>query len=309
MRNINMVRIKLFLTAVFWGGTFIAGRVVAQNMNPFEGAFLRFFIASVFLIFIVWRREGGLPKVDFSQFISLTLLGMTGIFTYNIFFFSGLHHINAGRAASIIASNPIFISLFAAYFFKEKLSFAKIVGIMLSVSGALIVISRGNITSVFTGGIGRGEFYIFLCVVSWVSYSLIGKKVMVRLSPLVSVSYSTLFGTLALSIPAIYKGMFLHLNSFSFPSWASLFYLGFFGTVLGFIWYYEGINRIGPMKASIFINFVPISAIVLAYLILGEKISVSLLGGTLLVISGVILTNFSRFYAIRQVLYLSKNKK
>jgi drug/metabolite transporter (DMT)-like permease len=302
-----MIRIKLFLTAVLWGGTFIAGRIVAQNMNPFEGAFLRFFIASIFLVFIVWRREGGFPKVDFPQFISLAFLGMTGIFTYNIFFFSGLHHINAGRAASIIASNPIFISLFSVYFFKEKLTLAKIAGILLSVTGALIVISRGNLRSVFSGGIGMGELYIFLCVASWVSYSLLGKKVMVRLSPLASVSYSTLLGTIALSVPAIYKGLFLHIQAFSLSSWSSLFYLGFFGTVLGFIWYYQGINHIGPMKASIFINFVPISAIVLAYIILGENVSISLLGGTLLVISGVILTNFSRFYKIRYAMHFAWN--
>jgi drug/metabolite transporter (DMT)-like permease len=302
-----MIRIKLFLTAVFWGGTFIAGRIVAQNMNPFEGAFLRFLIASIFLIFIVWRREGGFPKVDFSQFISLSFLGLTGIFTYNIFFFSGLHHINAGRAASIIASNPIFISLFSAYFFKEKLTLVKITGILLSVTGALIVISRGNLASVFSGGIGIGELYIFLCVVSWVSYSLLGKKVMVRLSPLVSVSYSTFLGAMALAVPAIYKGLFWHIREFSLSLWSSLFYLGFFGTVLGFIWYYQGINHIGPMKASIFINFVPISAIALAYIILGENISLSLLGGTMLVISGVILTNFSRFYKIRRAMNFARN--
>jgi drug/metabolite transporter (DMT)-like permease len=73
--------------------------------------------------------------------------------------------------------------------------------------------------------------------------------------------------------------------------WVSMFYLGFFGTVIGFVWYYEGIKKIGPMKASLFINFVPISAVVMAFFILDEPITLSLLVGTLLVCSGVYLTN------------------
>lgn len=296
-----MIRFKLFMTAVLWGGTFIAGKVVAKNMNAFEGAFLRFLIASVFLVLITWKKEGHLPELNRSQFFSLLLLGMTGIFTYNIFFFSGLSYIKAGRAATIIAINPIFIGLLSVYFFKEKLNISKLMGIFLSVTGAIIVISKGDLRSVIAGKIGMGEFYIFMCVASWVIYSLIGKKVMVRLSPLVSVTYSTLAGTLALAIPAFYKGLCLHLPSFSFSSWTSLFYLGFFGTVIGFLWYYEGIQKIGPMKASIFINFVPISAIILAYIILDEQISISLLIGAILVISGVMLTNISRFHSSIQV--------
>jgi drug/metabolite transporter (DMT)-like permease len=73
--------------------------------------------------------------------------------------------------------------------------------------------------------------------------------------------------------------------------WVSMFYLGFFGTVIGFVWYYEGIKKIGPIKASLFINFVPISAVVMAFFILDEPITLSLFIGTLLVCSGVYLTN------------------
>jgi drug/metabolite transporter (DMT)-like permease len=61
--------------------------------------------------------------------------------------------------------------------------------------------------------------------------------------------------------------------------------------VLGFVWFYEGINHIGPTRAGLFINFVPISAILLAFLILGEPLTLSLLIGTLLVSTGVHLTN------------------
>jgi drug/metabolite transporter (DMT)-like permease len=100
-------------------------------------------------------------------------------------------------------------------------------------------------------------------------------------------------GTVLLFPAALYSGIGKEIFGYSVKDWGDLFYLGFFGTVLGFSWYYQGIKRIGPMKASVFINFVPVSAIVLAALILKEQITVSIVLGTVLVITGVYLTNAS----------------
>jgi drug/metabolite transporter (DMT)-like permease len=130
-------------------------------------------------------------------------------------------------------------------------------------------------------------------VLCWVAYSLIGKYVMGQLSPLTSVAYSAVIGTALLFLPAMYSGLGRDIFGYTAMDWMNLFYLGFFGTVLGFLWYYQGIERIGPSRASVFINFVPVSAIVLAALILRERITVSIILGTLLVITGVYLTNAS----------------
>ncbi|MGA8179645.1 MAG: DMT family transporter, partial [Desulfobacterales bacterium] len=110
-----LVYVKLTLTAVLWGGTFIAGRVVARDVGPFSAAFFRFFIASIFLVLFTCKIEGRLPALRKRQIIPVFLLGMTGVFLYNVFFFKGLKIIHAGRAAVIIAGNPIIITLFSAY--------------------------------------------------------------------------------------------------------------------------------------------------------------------------------------------------
>ena len=285
-----LIYLKLLLTAIFWGGTFVAGRSLAQNVGPFSAAFFRFAIASVFLVFLTWKIEGKLSALKKSQILPVLLLGMTGVFCYNLFFFKGLKLIEAGRAAIIIANNPIFIAIFSAVFFKEKLNAVKTAGIMISVSGAIVAISRGNLAELLQGNIGWGEFYIFLCVASWVVFSLLGKAVMSGLSPLASVTYSSLTGTIMLFIPAFREGL-TNCIHYSMSDWWNIFYLGFFGTVLGFVWFYEGINQIGPTKAGLFINFVPISAILSAYLILDEPLTISLLIGTILVTAGVYLTN------------------
>jgi drug/metabolite transporter (DMT)-like permease len=285
-----VIYFKLLLTAIFWGGTFVAGRSLAQHVGPYSAAFFRFGVASVLLVFITWKVEGKLVILRKGQVLPVILLGLTGVFLYNVFFFKGLKLIEAGRAAIIIANNPILIALFSAAIFKEKLNGTKATGIVISVTGAILAISKGDLSVILHGNLGWGEFYIFLCVASWVAFSLLGKAVMSGLSPLASVTYSSLTGTLLLIMPAYSEGL-TNCVHYSFTDWWNIFYLGFFGTVLGFVWFYEGIKKIGPTKAGLFINFVPISAILMAFLFLDEPLTFSLLVGALLVTSGVYLTN------------------
>jgi len=287
-----MMYVKLLLTAVFWGGTFIAGRQVSQNLGPFSIAFLRFAVASVFLLSLTRMREGRFPLPDRGQIIPVVLLGMTGIFTYNVLFFKGLRLIEASRAALIIATCPAFIAVTSAVLLRERVSLTKAVGVPLSVLGAVVVISKGHLSQLVTGGVGLGELFILGCVLSWVAYSLIGKVVMKRLSPLVSVSYSSLIGAAALFVPAVlFDDLASNLRHASLIDWSSIVYLAVFGTVIGFVWYYEGVKAIGPTRAGLFINFVPISAVVLAGVILHEDITLSLAIGAALVLLGVYLTN------------------
>lgn len=289
-----LTHLKLFLTALFWGGTFIAGRIVAKDVDAYNAAFLRFLIASLLLLIVVLVLEKKIPPLRPALLLPVFLLGVTGIFAYNVFFFKGLYYIHAGRASLIIATNPIFISLLSAYFFKEKLNVLKIFGILLSVTGAIVVISNGRIHNVFTGQFGMGEIYLSLCVLCWVSYSLIGKRVMRDLTPLISVFYSVLVGTVLLLGPALYHDLVPVMACMSLSAWAALSYLAFFGTVLGFIWYYQGIKAIGAARSGLYINFVPVSAIFLGSVMLDEPVTLALLVGAALVSAGVYLTNFVR---------------
>ncbi|UCC98432.1 MAG: EamA family transporter [Phycisphaerales bacterium] len=288
------IYVKLLLTALFWGGAFVAGRIVSQNIAPFSIAFLRFAIASILLLLLTRTIKGTLPKPSKSELMALVLLGMTGIFTYNVLFFKALKLIEAGRASLIIATCPVFIAVCSALLAKERMSIVKGLGVIISVCGAGVVISRGNIDEILKGSLGRGEFYILGCVLCWVAYSLVGKAVMRRLSPLVSVSYSASIGAIALFIPAVFEGLIQNLGRQSFVDWLCVFYLGVFGTVIGFVWYYQGVERLGPTRAGLFINFVPVFAILSALLILGESVTPSLAVGAALVLTGVYLTNLHR---------------
>jgi drug/metabolite transporter (DMT)-like permease len=119
----------------------------------------------------------------------------------------------------------------------------------------------------------------------------VGKTVLKTLPPLTAIFFAAVVGSLALFLPACSEGLLTNFGRYRAVDWLSIFYLGFFGTVAGFVWYYEGIQKIGPTKAGLFINFVPVSAVILAFFVLREPLTTSLLLGTLLVVTGVFLTN------------------
>ncbi|MEA1939804.1 MAG: DMT family transporter [Candidatus Caldatribacteriota bacterium] len=288
----NAVYIKLFLVALFFGSTFIAGRIMSANLPPFTSAFLRFLLASFFLVFIVIKIYGGLPRLNFSQIILVICLGITGVAGYNFFFFSGLKFIAASRASMIISLNPSIITILSILIFKDKLTKLKFTGIILSLTGALIVISHGNLQEILQGKIGLGELFILGCVICWCSFSVLGKIAMKHLKPIIAITYACLAGTLILLIPAILEGELPYFLLYNLEVWPSVFVLGFFGTALAFTWFYEGIDKIGPAQAGIFINFVPVFATTLAVLILHEKLYPSLLIGAVFVFSGVFLNNY-----------------
>lgn len=290
-RSFRWIYAKLLLTALFWGGTFIAGRIAARDVGPFSGAFLRFAVASVILVLVLGVRERESLRVPRGELPRLVLLGLFGTVFYNVFFFKGLQTVSAGRASVIVALNPAFIALCSAIFLREHLTGLRILGIALSLAGAMIVISRGDFLGLLGGGIAAGDLFILGCVGSWVAFTMVGRKTMDRLTPLAMVTWSAVVGTAGLAAMAFREGLASHATHYPVEVWLGTAYLALFGTVLGFVWFYEGVKSLGPTRAGVFINFVPASSVLLGILLLGEKLTPSLFAGLLMVTAGVYLSN------------------
>ena len=283
--------VKLVCTMVFWGGTFIAGRLLMRDWNPFSAAFARFFVASLFMLWMTMRVEGRFPRITRAQIPGVLLLGATGVFAYNFFFFSGLQTVMASRASVIIACNPVAVALASAVVFREHMSPLRALGIMLSVVGVSFVVTHGHPLTVFSGGVGAGDLLLFGAVASWSTYTIAGKIVMSGLTAFGAVTWSCLTGCLMLLPPALGAGLIGDLALLDVPHGLSVLYLAVLGTGLGFSWFYQGVKAIGASRAAVFINLVPISAIIMSWLFLGDRIDWSLLGGAALVLCGVWLTN------------------
>jgi drug/metabolite transporter (DMT)-like permease len=290
-KSLAGIYLKLAVMTAIWGGTFIAGRIVLQSLGPFEAAFCRYAIATLCLVLLTVKLEGGLPKLRRHQVIPVVLLGLSGIFAYNAFFFLGLQTTPASRASLIVTTNPTVIALCAALIFKDKLTPLKLSGIFISLIGAAIVIARGNPMAILAQGVGSGDLFLLGCVASWTVYTLIGKQVMITMSPFAATTYACLVGTPIFLIPALKEGLLQDWQTLSLTTCLCILYLACLGTVVAFCWYYEGLKAIGPAKAAIFINLVPVVAVILAALMLNEPLTPTLILGGALVVMGVSLTN------------------
>lgn len=292
--TLPLVYLKLTMVAAIWGGTFIAGRIVAQVLPPMTAATARFAIAVILLLAVVQWAEGGLPRLNRSQLAMTAALGFFGIFLYNLGFFIALSHMPAGRTALFVALNPIVTALLAALLLRERLAPRKWVGIAIAFSGAAVVITRGDLFNVIKdigSSIGTGELVMFGAISGWAAYTLIGRFALKTLTPIAATTYAALWGLLFLAVGAMTELSKLDLSRVTWQVVASIVYLGAAGTVIGFIWYYEGVKAIGPSRTSVFNNLVPVCGVALASILLGEPILLSMLIGGALAITGVALTN------------------
>ncbi|MDJ0832168.1 MAG: DMT family transporter [Gammaproteobacteria bacterium] len=285
--------LKLLGAVLAWGGTFVAAKFATIDSSIEMAALLRFVIASLALLLILYLHLGYLPRLNLRQAYYVVLLGLTGVAVYNLFFFYGLQSVGAGRGALIITSNPIWVALGAAWFFRQAIRPWQILGLVLCIIGVSIVLSRGDVASLLSAQIGSGELALLGSALCWAAYTLLGKKLMhsdFALDPLALVSYSCVSGSLILALWMMISGQAFTAQP-SFELVFSIGYLALLGTVAGFVWYFQGVRELGAAQGAVFVFFVPVTAILLGYLILDETMTLSLLIGAALILSGVYLVN------------------
>lgn len=192
----------MVLTTLFWGGTFIAGRFLAQSMPHFVAACLRFCFALVGLGAYVVFSGRRLQWPDRTQWWAMLGLGATGIFAYNAGFFAGLGKIQASRAALIVAASPVLTLCAVNWIQRARWVPKQVLGVLLSFAGALVVVSHGHLLSLIEGAAGMGELFIFGAVLAWVVYTLLLRYQSRGLDALSMTFFSILCGTLMLAVPA-----------------------------------------------------------------------------------------------------------
>ncbi|MBK8524830.1 MAG: DMT family transporter [Betaproteobacteria bacterium] len=186
--------LKLIGAMFMWGGTWIAGRIVAQEVPaPLMAAAFRFLIAGLVLAGFALATEGSIPRpADGREWGIVSGLAVTGIFLYALCFFYGLRYIPAGRGALVVALNPVTVVLVAWFAGQERMTPVKLCGVAIALAGCLMVIGNGDPLALLHGAIGIGEWLIVGCVLCWTAYTFIGRSATKTLSPLAATLYASL---------------------------------------------------------------------------------------------------------------------
>lgn len=282
---------RLVAVPAIWGGTFVGGKYVVQTLSPLMGSFARYVIACVALLIAAFALERGLPRLTRTQLFGTFVLGLLGVFAYNLFFMGALDRVPASRAALIIALNPVITITMSAIAFGDRLRPRRWAGVAIALCGVWIVVTHGEIAHVASAGLGAGELFMLCAVISWASYTVLGRKLLTDLSPLGATNYAALWGTLLLALVAAPQLGELRVEQFPWRTVAALLYLGIFGTALAFVWYYISVKKLGTAVTSIFTNLVPVFGVAISVALLGEPLLPSMLIGGAVAILGVMMVS------------------
>jgi len=292
--------IILLLVPLFWGGAFGATKHVLTELSPLTASALRFVIAGLLMVmWSGWRKELHWELIK-KNFAGLFALGAIGVFLYNYFFATGLQYTSAVTGALVIVVNPVFTACFASVFMGETRNWRTFAGVILSLIGVSLVVSKGDLNVFANFSVGIGEQYLFGAVASWVAYTLLTKKLTNTLSASLVTTVSTAIGAvILLAASVIEEDQWGRVVSLSNQTMLEILYLAIFATIVAFLVFNWGIQRIGATKASAYINLMPVNALWIAVLLYGETISAYHLIGMSLTIAGVLITTQNKSHSAR----------
>ncbi|MFD1707738.1 DMT family transporter [Siminovitchia sediminis] len=281
--------ILMIWVVIFYAGNILVGKAV-NEVPPLTMSFFRLVIAFVLLLPIGVRSTWEHRNVFLKHKKPLMVMTLTGVCFFNVFLYAALNYTTATKVSVLEASIPAATVFLSAFLLKERLHKIQWAGVFLSLIGAVCVVTDGKWIMLFNGGWNVGDTLMIGAIVMWAVYSISVKKYM-HLFP----QYGAVMLMSGISVVVLFPAAALEWYFVSMPAWngqliTGLLYLGIFPSVVALIFYNRGVELLGPSKASVFLNFLPVATMIGAYLWLGEPITFMQLFGVGVVICGVMMT-------------------
>ncbi|MEC4674298.1 MAG: DMT family transporter [Nitrospirota bacterium] len=281
----------LVTAALVWGGSVVAQKVALGPFSVVEVSVFRGVGALFILIPLWWWKDRMVTKWTPGDLGILTALGL-GVLGNHLLILFGLKYIGAGAAGVIIGASPAITALLSSLILKD-VPFSKVWG-GCSVSFVGVGLVSGTNSSSQPGENPLvGGVLVILALVSWALYTIGSRRVMDRMSPL-TVNWTTLLISLLFQVPLLWtdhKVLTVGIDSIPPSGWMALIYVIVFATALGQQAWLFGVSRIGPSRAGVFTNLIPVSSVLLSILILGEGLTFVKMIGIIMVLGGVWLVN------------------
>jgi len=285
--------LALFAINVFWGGSFVANAIALKSIGPVEIASLRFFIAAPLLAAVTYLWKGKeifrFDRKDLGTFVIMALTGVTFQYVLQV---SAQDYTTATNASLLINTSVFFIIFLSAMFLKEKLTGWRIAGSMVGFVGVALLVSKGSL-AFDPGGHTLGDVMIIACAFLWAIYSIFGKKIASKYHPLTVLNYVFAFGAIGL-VPFYFFTPHVAVTAIPADAAVSVVFLALLCSIVAYLVYNVALERMSASTVALYIYFVPLSTIVLAWLILGETMTMATVGGGLMVLLGMYLAEIRR---------------
>jgi len=294
--NHFLVHVKLFLVAIIWGLGWPAGRIVATDILPFMASWLRYVIATVsFLLFLKLSKQWMIPsKYEWSR---LFIIGFFSTCVYQAFFMFGMQYTAAGDASLMITFNPLFTAVLAVIFLSEKIHLKLIIGLFMGMTGVGILFYYSPNVDIPIAERILGNILIASAALAWACNTILMKKAMTipaddatkPLNPLELTVWSSVAGLIILTPITAFEVLSQGAVMPTYEGWLGIIFLALFSTVIAYVWFADGIVKIGASMSALYVYLVPPFGIIGGYILLQEKLGVSLIFAFLLITGGVII--------------------
>ena len=278
--------IALLLMVVIWAVNFSVAKVALEELSPLAFNALRFPMAAA-LLYVVVRARGIVPLPARAELPRVLALGLLGNFMYQMFFIFGLDRTRAGNASLLLASTPIITALLSAQVGHERVRPRVWVGVIATFGGILLVVlgGRGQIAA------GRetvvGDLLMFGASVAWAFYTVGSRPLVERYGALTVTAWTLWIGTAGIICAGMLDTLRTNWDTVGAGTWAAVVYAGVLSIGVAYIIWYYGVGVLGNTRTATYSNIVPVIALAVAWLWLGEVPTVSQLIGTTVIVGGV----------------------
>ncbi len=287
-------RLGALLAVLFWGVSFVATKAVVREISPVTLIFTRAGLGTLLLAGILaLRRQRPLPPRD--ALLPLAAMGFVGVAFHQLLQAHALTLTSAVNTGWLIGLTPLWSALLSAFVLKERFGAAKIAGLLVGFTGAVLVVTRGELgTALLALPATRGDLLVLASTVNWALYTVLGHSTIRRLGPTRATAGAMLLGWLMLAPPFAARGGWNDYARLTPGAWLAVVFLGVACSGLGYLFWYGALERVEASRVAALLYLEPLVTLAAAVALLGESVRVTTLVGGLMVAGGVILVQSAR---------------
>ena len=280
---------------IIWGFSFIATKVAIQEVHPFGLMALRFGIGALLLSLIQFSRDRQFLRVlSARDWVQIFLLALVGIAGHNLIQAYGLLYTTAISTGWIIAAQPLFITLSACLFLRERITVRKIIGLFLGFFGVFLIITQGVFSlAVFHWSSSFGDFLILFSAITWTIFTVGGRSFLSRFPPLAAIAPIMSVGFLMSLLVSMLQPEWNIRVDLSIAAWVSVLFLGIFCSGVAYFLWYLALEKKDSSSVGMYLYLEPLITLLGACILLGERASWVTLAGGGVTLAGVFLATRS----------------
>ena len=282
----------LILAALFWSGNFIVGKFAYLfQIPPLTLNVLRWISVWLILMPFTYKEiKNNLPSIKKNWFV-ISFMGVITISTFNSVVYYALNYTKVINSVLVLAAIPAATIVFSSLMKIEKTNIFQLLGLFLSIIGIGSIISYGDIQNIIELNFNKGDLWMLVCVISWALYSTLLKRYKFKFSQFTLIQLMVSAGVLFL-IPQFYYEQSNNLEvNFNKAFFAILIYVVLFPAIAAYYCWQKGVEIIGPNRATMFIQLMPLFSAIMAIIFLNEKFEFYHFVGASFIVSGIYLSN------------------